>query len=101
MRLLRQLVFLSQKWPENGTFATKPERGIKGDFPSAQACSFSFEQVTKPGRHQSSCEASLAPSTMDASFAHTMLVSTFRPQADVPKPQSLPAMTFSLPTALA
>ena len=51
--------------------------------------------------YQSSWDASRAPSTMAASLAQAMLVSTFRPQAEVPKPQSLPAMTFSRPTMLA
>ena len=48
--------------------------------------------------YQSSLEARLAPSTIDASLAHAIFDSTLRPHAEVPKPQSLLAMTFSRPT---
>ena len=51
--------------------------------------------------YQISCETRRAPSTIDASLAQAMLVSTLRPQAEVPNPQSLPAITFSRPTMFA
>src|SRR5262249_61801867 len=48
--------------------------------------------------YHSSFEASRAPSASEASFIHTILESTCRRPAKVPKPQSTPAMTFSAPT---
>lgn len=51
---------------------------------------------------QSTCEARRAPSAMERSFAHTMPGSTCGLLlANVPKPQSVPAMTFSRPTTSA
>ena len=49
------------------------------------------------GHHQSSLEARRAPSTSEPSLRQTMLVSTWTLPANVPKPQSTPAMTFSRP----
>lgn len=51
--------------------------------------------------HHNSRDARLAPSTIAFNLAQTTLVSTFRPHAEVPKPQSLPASTFSRPTSRA
>ena len=45
--------------------------------------------------------ASRAPSARVASFAHTMSGSTADCPTQVPKPQSVPAMTFSRPTSVA
>src|SRR5262249_28758784 len=48
--------------------------------------------------HHNRLDASCAPSASEASFIHTILESTCRRPAKVPKPQSTPAMTFSRPT---
>src|SRR5262249_52121653 len=50
------------------------------------------------GRQHSSSDASRAPSLIDRNFAQTMLGAMIDMPAPVPKPQSLPAMTFSRPT---
>ena len=50
--------------------------------------------------HHNCLDASRAPSLSEASFIQTILVSTCTRPANVPKPQSMPAMTFSRPTAL-
>ena len=47
---------------------------------------------------QNSREAICAPSANDASLAHTTSGSTAACPTQVPKPQSLPATTFSRPT---
>ena len=51
--------------------------------------------------YQSSSETRRAPCTSDWSVAHAIMASTFLLQADIPKPQLTPAMTFSRPTSLA
>ena len=50
---------------------------------------------------QNSREAMRAPSAIAAIFAHTTSGSTAACPTHVPKPQSLPAITFSLPTSFA
>ena len=50
---------------------------------------------------QRRCEASRAPSARALNFAHITVGWTLGRPADVPKPQSVPAMTFSRPTRLA
>jgi predicted dithiol-disulfide oxidoreductase (DUF899 family) len=50
---------------------------------------------------QNSREAMRAPSTIAAIFAHTTSGSTAACPTHVPNPQSLPAITFSLPTSFA
>jgi hypothetical protein len=57
--------------------------------------------VTRQCSYQSSAEARRAPCTRDCSLAQAILPSTLRPQAEVPKPQSVPAMTRSRPTTSA
>src|SRR5262249_58112312 len=47
------------------------------------------------GHHQSSFEARRAPSTSEASLRQTMLVSSWTLTANVPNPQSTPAMYVS------
>lgn len=49
-------------------------------------------------RYQSSWLARRAPWTIDSSLDYATRESIRRPQTDVPNPQSLPTMTFSLPT---
>ena len=51
--------------------------------------------------YQSAAEARRAPSVRDWSLAQAILASTLRPQADVPKPQSVLAITRSRPTTSA
>jgi hypothetical protein len=51
--------------------------------------------------HHNAAEARRAPSTKECSLAQAILESTLRPQAEVPKPQSVPAMTRSRPTTSA
>lgn len=51
--------------------------------------------------HHNAAEARRAPSTRECSLAQAILESTLRPQAEVPKPQSVPAMTRSRPTTSA
>jgi hypothetical protein len=48
--------------------------------------------------YHNSCDARCAPSTIAWSLAQAMVLTTFLPQAEVPNPQSLPAITFSRPT---
>ena len=52
-------------------------------------------------RFQKSRDAIRAPSAIAAIFAHTTSGSTAACPTHVPKPQSLPAITFSRPTRLA
>ena len=54
--------------------------------------------MSGPAAHHRAAEARRAPSTREESLAHTMEAGTFRPQAEVPKPQSVPATTRSRPT---
>ena len=57
-----------------------------------------YEPLQPP---QNCLVASRAPSVIAASFAHTTSGSTAAWPTQVPKPQSLPAMTLSQPTRLA
>jgi len=60
------------------------------------------QRYTEPPQPPQNClVASLAPSAIAASFAHTTSGSTAAWPTQVPKPQSLPAMTLSRPTRLA
>ena len=54
-----------------------------------------------PQSFQNSREAIRAPSAIAAIFAHTTSGSTAACPTHVPKPQSLPAITFSRPTSFA
>ena len=60
-----------------------------------------LESYVPQGLYHISFVARAAPSTMACSLAQAILLSTFLPQAEVPKPQSLLAMTFSRPTSSA
>ena len=64
-------------------------------------CARCRDRLTACPRYQSSFEASRAPSARLASFAQTMSGSTAAWPTQVPKPQSVPAMTFSRPTSRA
>ena len=88
------LLNISQYSDDGNTHYT--HRGIRGIDLEVK-----FRLTEEPRAYQSSRDARRAPSTMADSLAQAMLVSTLRPQAEVPKPQSLPAMTFSRPTILA
>jgi 23S rRNA pseudouridine1911/1915/1917 synthase len=59
------------------------------------------ERRLSRGYDQNSCVARRAPSAMLASLAHVMSGSTAAWPTQVPKPQSVPAMTFSRPTSRA
>lgn len=93
-------------------YAVEPERLWCGGGPSSRAASEPWPAAstsrcvaTVPTaglvRYQSCSDAILAPSAMAWSLSHVTLGSTERIPANVPNPQSVPAMTFSLPTARA
>ena len=68
---------------------------VIADATAAECC------LSPTQRFQNSREAMRAPSAIAASFAHTTSGSTAAWPTQVPKPQSLPAITFSRPTSLA
>src|SRR5207245_7623109 len=51
-----------------------------------------------PSTYHSCCDAMRAPAAIDAILAHAICGSTAEEPAIVPKPQSVPAITFSRPT---
>src|SRR5438067_7351615 len=83
-----------------------PGSGSKGPRPSrphdaGETPAFQVSPVWRPYAFQNCCEARRAPSAIAASFAQTTSGSTAACPTQVPKPQSLPAMTLSRPTRFA
>ena len=82
----------------------QPRDGTAEDAALAthSSCRTMFRIKTGPLQPPQNCfVASLAPSAIVASLAHTTSESTAGWPTQVPKPQSLPAMTLSRPTRLA
>src|SRR5919109_3136563 len=89
-----------QRGPRDASVAGCPSRGRQVyKLVSRVRMIRPTQQAQRPPH---SCRlASLAPSTSDVNFAHTMLGCTSFEPAKVAKPQSEPAITFSRPTTLA
>jgi hypothetical protein len=75
--------------------------GMRGSLSPGPGGSPPRDRTEPPQSSQNCFVASLAPSAMAASLAHTTSGSTAAWPTQVPKPQSLPAMTLSRPTRLA